>query len=245
MITATDLHFSHPDQPVLAGIDLHVPAGRTVAVVGPSGCGKSTLLRILAGLLSPARGTVVHPEGRPGHPAVGMAFQDPRLLPWMTVRQNIAFALECAGCPRSAWADRMEPLLERVRLASSGDLLPGALSGGMAQRAGLVRALALEPACLLLDEPFSAVDPLLRETLQEELQDLRLGGPTAATATVLVTHDVGEALFLGDEVLVMSPAPARIAWREIVPQGRPRTAEHRRDPEVLAAGARVRRALVA
>ncbi len=245
MIRARGLAYAFGERPVFAGVDLEVLAGEVCAVVGPSGCGKTTLLRVLAGLLEPSAGSLARPgadtapDGAP-RPAVGVAFQDPRLLPWMSLRANLDFALEATGCPRALWESRTAPLLERVGLDQAGALMPGELSGGMAQRAALVRALAIRPRVLLLDEPFSAVDPLLREALQDDL--LQLLRDTGTTA-VLVTHDVGEALYLADQVLVMARdggAAATIRERVAVDLPRPRQPELRHDPRLLAMASKVR-----
>ncbi len=248
MIRARQLGFAFGAHPVFTGVDLDLQAGRVCAVVGPSGCGKTTLLRVLAGLLEPCEGELERPavgraeDGSP-QPAVGVAFQDPRLLPWMSLRANLEFALEATGCPRALWAERCDPLLARVGLAEASERMPAELSGGMAQRAALVRALAIRPRVLLLDEPFSAVDPLLREALQDDLLTLLAATGTAA---VLVTHDVGEALYLADEVLVLAQengGPARVRERVAVALPRPRRPEMRHEEPLLRLARRVRGAL--
>lgn len=212
-------------QEVLAGVSLAVDAGETLAVLGPSGCGKTTLLRALAGLLPPTSGSVQRPPG-----GVAVVFQDPRLLPWLRVEGNIQFALEAAKVPREQWPGRVRPLLEVVGLVGKERLWPSALSGGMAQRVALVRALATRPAALLLDEPFAALDPQRRELLQGELQAL-----VAATrcATVVVTHDVTEALVLGDAVAVLGGRPGSVQAQVAVPAPRPRADAFRLSEEVL------------
>ena len=230
MIRAAGLRFGFGGEPVVRDLDLRVDPGRICALLGPSGCGKTTLLRLLAGLLEPQAGTVSRPEPGPGRVAVGLVFQDPRLLPWLTVRQNINFALEAAGVPRALWAERREPLLEKVGLSGAGDARPAALSGGMAQRAALVRTLALRPSCLLLDEPFGALDPMLREQLQEDLQGLLSGAERPSV--VVVTHDIGEALVLGDEVLVLGSG-CHVRGRVAVAAARPRAAAWRTDAQSL------------
>ncbi len=177
--------------PTFAGLDLEVQEGELVGIVGPSGAGKSTLLRVAGGLLPPTAGEVE----RSGRAAFG--FQDPRLLPWRSVAGNLRFALDAWGVPRAEHATRLGPLLGRAGLDGLGDRLPAELSGGMAQRVSLVRALSLRPALLLLDEPFSAVDPDRREALHGLLGELLAGSPTAA---LLVTHDLAEAAVLCDRV---------------------------------------------
>ena len=191
----------------LAHLTLDVGAAEIVAVVGGSGCGKSTLLRLIAGLDRPSAGriqldgeTIVAP-----HPAVGIVFQEPRLLPWLTVAQNIGFGI--AHLPRAERTARIAAALERIGLASHGTRWPRELSGGQAQRVALARALVARPRVLLLDEPFSALDAFTRADLQEHLlarwEDTR---PTL----VLVTHDIDEALLLADRIVVMQPHPGRI-----------------------------------
>ncbi|MDP2314996.1 MAG: ATP-binding cassette domain-containing protein [Pseudomonadota bacterium] len=229
-----------PEAALLDGFDLDVPAGTVTALLGPSGSGKSTVLRLVAGLLTPAAGRVDRPPATPGRAAMSVVFQDPRLLPWMTVEGNVHFALEAAGVPRAEWAGRTAPLLDRVGLSAAAKARPGALSGGMAQRAALVRALALRPHVLLLDEPFAAVDPLLREDLQAALQDLLAG---LDTTVLLVTHDIAEALMVADRVVVVVGRPVRVAAALDVGLPRPRGAEARLSGELLGLTRGVRAAL--
>ena len=203
------------DAPLLEGLCLRVDAGEVVALLGPSGSGKSTILRLAAGLLQPTAGSV----SRSGRAA--MVFQDPRLLPWRSVAGNLDFALEAAGVPAAERATRWRPLLEAVGLAEAADLRPSALSGGMAQRVGVVRALAQAPALLLLDEPFGALDPLLREDLQGSLSALLSARGSAA---LLVTHDVQEAVTLADRVLVLGGRPAAVQAELAVELPKPRSA---------------------
>ncbi len=239
MIRLDGVHFGFRE-PLLDGLSLDVPAGTVTALLGPSGSGKSTILRLVAGLLAPAVGRVTRAPATPDRAAMSLVFQDPRLLPWMTVEGNVHFALEAAGVPRDEWAGRCRPLLERVGLASAAHVRPGALSGGMAQRAALVRALALRPRVLLLDEPFAAVDPLLREDLQAALQDLLAG---LDTTVLLVTHDIAEALLVADRVVVVVGRPVRVAAAIDVALPRPRGAEARTSGEVVALTREVRAAL--
>ncbi len=208
--------------PVLDRLDLRVAEREIVAVVGPNGCGKSTLLRVISGLLPPDRGsvlafdsTVAGPE-----PRIGLVFQEPRLLPWRDVLGNVAFPLELAGVGRSERETRAHEALRLTGLDGFARAYPDQLSGGMAQRAALARALAPEPDALLLDEPFSALDAMTRERLDDEL--LRLWGETGSTI-LLVTHSISEAVFLSDRVLVMSQRPGRIIAEVPVGAERPRS----------------------
>ena len=208
-----------PAMTALDGIDLEVEEGEFVAFVGPSGCGKTTLLRIIQGLETASGGEILidgKPVRGPGHDR-GFVFQQYGLLPWLTAAQNIAFALEAKSIPASRHAEISERVLATVGLKGFGDRFPHQLSGGMQQRVGIARALAIEPEMMLLDEPFGALDALTREILQNEM----LGLTERMGKTVLfVTHSVDEAVCLADRVVVMSPRPGRI--REIVPIDIPR-----------------------
>jgi nitrate/nitrite transport system ATP-binding protein len=211
----------------LAPISFTVESGQFVALVGPSGSGKSTLLRLVAGLEEPTAGEITL-DGRlvtaPG-PDRGMVFQDYALLPWMTVLDNVLFALDCNPDGRDKKERRDEALrcLELVRLSDDADRQPSELSGGMKQRVGLARTLALDPKVMLMDEPFGALDALTRSILQDEL--LRILGDSTKTV-LLVTHDVDEALLLADRVMVLSRGPgARVKAEIEVPFQRPRDRE--------------------
>lgn len=188
---------------VLRNVDLDVRHGEIVAIVGPSGCGKSTLLRMLGGLDAPTSGSI-RVGGAPvtdTDARTAVAFQEPRLLAWRTLAQNVQLGLP-RGTRRStrAGADRVRQLLDLVGLAHAADQKPREVSGGMAQRAALARALARNPEVLLLDEPFGALDALTRLRMQDLLLDIHAAQPTTV---VLVTHDVEEALFLADRVLLL------------------------------------------
>jgi sulfonate transport system ATP-binding protein len=221
----------------LARANLGVKEGEIVAVVGGSGCGKSTLLRLAAGLDRASRGRI-RLDGETieaPHPAVGLVFQEPRLLPWLTVAQNIGFGL--SDRPRAERARLVAEVLERVGLADYAARWPRELSGGQAQRVAIARALAPKPKVLLLDEPFSALDAFTRASLQEHVLDLwEAFRPTL----VLVTHDVEEAAFLADRVLVMRPRPGRFVAELALGLGRPR---ERYGPAVEAAKRKILRAL--
>jgi NitT/TauT family transport system ATP-binding protein len=212
----------------VADISLEVPRGATVAFVGPSGCGKSTLLRLAAGLLRATSGTVSVDGRRVAGPLknVGMAFQNPVLLPWRTVLANVLLPFEIlethrsrASVDRAAWDARAHDLLRTVGLEGVAAKQPRELSGGMRQRVSLCRALIHEPELLLLDEPFAALDAFTREEMWELHQTLR---QTRTFTGVLVTHDLREAVFLADTIYVMSTNPGRIAHVHPVPLPFPR-----------------------
>jgi ABC-type nitrate/sulfonate/bicarbonate transport system ATPase subunit len=204
---------------VLDKLDLAVARNEFVSVLGPSGCGKTTLLRIVAGLTPPDSGAVLvngRPVQGPG-PDRGMVFQDFALLPWATVAENIAFGLELRGFDRTTRLATAAALTEAVGLRGFSDYYPHQLSGGMQQRVGLARALAVNPDILLLDEPFGSVDALTRRLLQEDL--LRLHAETPKTV-LLVTHSVDEAVRLGDRIVLLGPRPAQVL--EVVATDLPR-----------------------
>jgi NitT/TauT family transport system ATP-binding protein len=226
--------------PVLDDIDLAVPGGGIVALIGPNGSGKSTLLRVIAGLLEPGSGRALL-DGTPiagPDPRIGLVFQEPRLLPWRSAADNIAYPLELAGWSPDRRAARVESLIDLVGLdpAVAGSR-PSELSGGTAQRVALARALALEPAVLLLDEPFSALDALSRERFDLEL--LRLW-ERAATTIVMVTHSIPEAILVADRVVVLSPRPGRIVADITVPLHRPRAIADLDQPAATRTGRAVR-----
>ena len=207
----------------LAGFSLTVPAGSFSVVIGPNGSGKSTLLRLVAGLLEPTGGTITvgGSSPRPGDGRVGIAFQQPRLVPWRSTLDNVALPLELAGVGTDERQRRATIALERVGLVGVADLRPRELSGGMAQRAGLARALVGNPPVLLLDEPFSALDALTRESFDGELQRLWIED---RRTVILVTHSVSEAVALGDRVVVMTPRPGSVARVVEIDLPRPRPA---------------------
>ncbi len=209
--------FSAKAGPVLADIDLDIPAGQILSIVGASGCGKSTLLGIVAGLDSPTAGSVSTPSGRPA-----LMFQDSALLPWLTARRNVELALRLRGVGRRDRAGEVHRLLALVHLAEHGDKRVHELSGGMRQRVALARALAQGADVLLMDEPFAALDEQTRMTMGHEL--LRIWSTTRKTV-VFITHSLTEAVFLADEVLVMSPRPGGIIDHIQIDLPRPRTYE--------------------
>lgn len=217
---------------VMEGVDLTARRGEVLVVLGPSGCGKTSLLRLIAGLLAPDRGSVLI-EGAspvPGE-ATAMVFQSYRLLPWKTVRGNLAFALP--HLPPTERTARVEAALTLVGLTRFADAWPRELSGGMQQRAALARALAARPRLLLMDEPFAALDAQTRELMQTGL--LRLTGAAGGPTVVFVTHSVDEALLLADRILLLSPRPGRVVEELAVPFPRPRsTLDPREDAEFPA-----------
>lgn len=211
-VEARGVEVAFASAPVLDGIDLDVAPGEFVAILGPSGCGKSTLLRVVAGLIAPDAGTVLidgrDATGRPGL----TSFQPQRdaLLPWRRVVGNAALGAELAGQDRSEARARAREMLARVGLGGEEERWPAQLSGGMRQRVAIVRTLLVGRAPLLLDEPFGALDALTRRQLHSWLEETWSAALGRRPSTVLVTHDVDEALMLADRVLVVSARPARV-----------------------------------
>src|ERR671929_399161 len=211
--------FETADGPVQATdtIDLRIRAGEFVTLVGPSGCGKTTLLKAIAGFILPSEGTI-HCDGKlvrgPGRER-GVVFQELAILPWRTVRRNIAHGLEIARVPRAERVRTVDRLIALMGLAGFENRYPHELSGGMKQRVAVARTWAADPDVILMDEPFAAVDAMTRLTLQEELA--RLCAATRKTV-FFITHSVDEAVFLGDRVLVMTRRPGRIKMQLTVPR---------------------------
>jgi sulfonate transport system ATP-binding protein len=228
--------------PVLADLDLHVPSGEVHAVLGPSGCGKSTLLRVLAGLTAPTAGSarLGGTDVVEGDERVAVVFQQPRLLPWLDLRGNVALGAtrRRRHDPAAGSRDEVDALLDRVGLTGYGDYRPAAVSGGMAQRTALARALVARPGVLLLDEPFAALDALTRLNMQALVDELVHAD---GTTVVLVTHDVDEAVRLADAVTVLGTAGSGQATPVPVGLDRPRDTT---DPAQLAAAARLRTRLL-
>ena len=212
----------------LSGIDLQIGRGEFVSLIGPSGCGKSTLLRLIGDLTSPSSGTV-SVNGKPAHQArldrdYGMVFQAPVLFDWRNVEENVRLPLELIGTAKVAREERVTQMLELVELSDFRRHHPYQLSGGMQQRVAIARALAVEPALLLMDEPFGALDEMTRERMNSEV--LRVWSQTGITV-VFVTHSVPEAVFLSSRVAVMSARPGRIKNVIDIDLPRPRTVETR------------------
>src|SRR5580692_6935845 len=203
----------------LDGVSLDVEPGEIVAVIGGSGCGKSTLLRAIGGLDPASEGTITLDSERitAPHQKIGIIFQEPRLLPWLKVADNVGFGL--GDRPKAERAQRVAAALERVGLSDKAKMWPRELSGGQAQRVAIARALVPRPQVLLLDEPFSALDAFTRTDLQDHLLDL---WADAKPTLIVVTHDVDEAIVLADRVMVMRPRPGRIFEQIAVDLARPR-----------------------
>jgi NitT/TauT family transport system ATP-binding protein len=216
-------------------VSFTVNKGEFVTVVGPSGCGKTTLLKIAAGLLEPTSGEVTVDRDR-----VGYVFQDPTLLPWRTVQNNVELLTELHGFPKSERVRLANGVIELVGLDGFENHYPKSLSGGMKMRASLARTLTMSPPVFLFDEPFGAVDEITRENLNEETQKLFL---LEGFACLFITHSISEAVFLSTRVLVMSARPGRIVAEYAVPFDYPRTPELRFDPDFARLSGEVSRAL--
>jgi NitT/TauT family transport system ATP-binding protein len=228
----------------LEDIDLEIEAGEFVSLIGPSGCGKSTLLRIIGDLIEPSAGSTIV-NGKPAREArrdhdYGIVFQDAVLYEWRTVAKNIALPLELAGWDRERRQKRIDEMLDLVELQGFAEHHPWQLSGGMQQRVAIARALSFDPALLLMDEPFGALDEMTRERLNVEL--LRIWEASGSTV-VFVTHSIAEAVFLSTRVVVMSPRPGRISKVIPIDLPRPRSAETREDPRFFELATEVREAL--
>jgi NitT/TauT family transport system ATP-binding protein len=245
-IAGVSLTFQTNDGPVqaLSGIDLRIGKGEFVSFIGPSGCGKTTLLRAVADLESPTAGEIrvngMSPHEARTRRAYGYVFQAPALYPWRTVAANIALPLEIMGIDKAERKKRVERGLELVNLKGFGQKFPWQLSGGMQQRASIARALSFDPDLLLMDEPFGALDEIVRDMLNQQL--LELWAKTGKTA-LFVTHSIPEAVFLSTRIVVMSPRPGRI--HDVIECGFPRdrTLEIRETPEFLQVAHRVREGL--
>ena len=228
----------------LQGINLEIEAREFISLIGPSGCGKSTLLRIIGDLIEPTSGTITV-NGKPARQAridrdYGIVFQDAVLYDWRTVAKNIALPLELARWNRRRRADKVKEMVDLVELSGFENHHPWQLSGGMQQRVSIARALSFDPALLLMDEPFGALDEMTRERLNMEL--LRIWEASGSTI-VFVTHSIAEAVFLSTRVVVMSPRPGRISNVISVDLPQPRSATTREEPRFFELVTEVREAL--
>lgn len=220
---------------IIDGMSFELKAGEFVCVVGPSGCGKTTLLRLLSGLFRPSAGSISYGDRliEGPSPEIAIVFQDygKALLPWRTAAGNISLALESRGIPPAQRQGRIAQLLQKVGLASHADKYPNQMSGGMQQRLQIARCLAQEPAVLLMDEPFGALDAMTRQSLQDEVARL---AEEAGTTVLFITHDIEEAIYLGDRVIALKANPGRVA--EIIEVNIPRARDQlstREHPEFL------------
>jgi NitT/TauT family transport system ATP-binding protein len=243
-LTGVRKEFGRGGVVALEGIDLEVAAGELVSLIGPSGCGKSTLLRVVGDLTPPSAGDVVV-NGKSAHQAridrdYGIVFQDAVLYDWRTAAKNIALPLEMLGWDRKRRAERVEEMVGLVELTGFEGHHPWQLSGGMQQRVAIARALSFDPALLLMDEPFGALDEMTRERLNMEL--LRIWEQAGSTI-LFVTHSISEAVFLSTRVVVMSRRPGRIAGIVSVDLAQPRTVETREDPRYFELVTEVRELL--
>lgn len=226
----------------LKNVSFDIREGEFISLLGPSGCGKTTLLRIIADLLQPTSGSVSIRSQSPRdirlQQKYGIVFQNPVLYDWRTVRRNICMPMEIMGVPKKERTDRINRMLELVGLQNFGNKYPFELSGGMQQRVGIARALALNPEFLLMDEPFSALDEFTREKLNEDL--LGIWSKTNKTV-IFVTHNIPESVFLSDRVVVLSPHPGRLSAIVNIDLPRPRVNSLRESPEFYEYVARIRR----
>jgi len=245
-INGVSLGFDTRDGPVhaLSNINVRVGRGEFVSFIGPSGCGKTTLLRAVADLETPTSGAIrvngMSPHEARTKRAYGYVFQSPALYPWRTVAGNIALPLEIMGFDKAERGARIKRGLDLVNLTGFGNKFPWQLSGGMQQRASIARALSFDPDLLLMDEPFGALDEIVRDMLNQQL--LRLWEVTGKTV-LFVTHSIPEAVFLSTHIIVMSPRPGRIYDVIECKFPRDRQLEIRETPEFLAIANRVRRGL--
>jgi NitT/TauT family transport system ATP-binding protein len=245
-ISGLSLRFDTADGPVLAlsDVSLRVARGEFVSFIGPSGCGKTTLLRAVADLENPTSGSIrvnaMSPREARANRAYGYVFQAPALYPWRSVARNIALPLEIMGFSKAEREARIANGLELVNLSGFGAKYPWQLSGGMQQRASIARALSFDPDLLLMDEPFGALDEIVRDMLNQQL--LRLWDVTGKTV-LFVTHSIPEAVFLSTHIVVMSPRPGRIYDVIECNLPRDRTLDIRETPEFLAIANRVRQGL--
>jgi NitT/TauT family transport system ATP-binding protein len=232
VLSEIDKNFDSTSVPALRGVSITTEPGEFVVVVGPSGCGKSTLLNVAAGMYRPDRGTVTldgQPVTGPG-PERAMVFQEHGLFPWLTALQNVEFGLKMAGIPRKERQERAFDALKMVHLSNSPNKLVHELSGGMRQRVAIARALVMDPAVLLMDEPFAALDAQTRTLLHEQLQDLWI---RTRKTILFVTHSVGEAVRLADRIIVLHAHPGRVRRQVTVPLPHPRNFDSKQITELV------------
>ncbi len=241
-LRAHGVQFSYYDQATrdtllaIERIDLEIPEGEFVSIVGPSGCGKSTFLKLVNGLLPGYEGEIEVRKGSKAGAADAMVFQDAALFPWFSILSNVAYGLRCRGIPKKEANARALPYIKMVGLAGFENKYPYQLSGGMQQRANLARALTVDPQILLMDEPFAALDAQTRELMQAEL--LRIWAEAKKTV-LFITHQIDEAIYLADRVLVMSARPGKLLADIKIELPRPRELRIKRTPEFTALADRV------
>ncbi|MGR3379394.1 ABC transporter ATP-binding protein [Salipiger abyssi] len=236
VLKAVDLGVSYGNSQAVARLDFDIRKGEFVAILGPSGCGKSSMLNVISGLRAPSRGRVLvegqelfTPNSKP--PRLGYVFQSHRLLPWRTVRQNLEIALAASSVPRDTWNDRIDEILSILHIAQFKDAWPMRLSGGQRQRVSIARALLIDPAYILMDEPLSTLDEVTARSLREELTGICQR--TEATV-VFVTHSIREAVYLADRILILTRGPAEIFEDYKIPLDRPRDYDDARIGDVVA-----------
>src|SRR3984957_10091641 len=231
-LNSIDKNFDGSQVPALRGVSIVTEPGEFVVVVGPSGCGKSTLLNVAAGILKPDGGTVMldnQPVNGPG-PQRTMVFQEHGLFPWLTALQNVEFGLKMAGISKNERQQRAADALAMVHLSNSAGKLVHELSGGMRQRVAIARALVMDPAVLLMDEPFASLDAQTRTLLHEQLQDLWC---RTRKTILFVTHSVGEAVRLADRIIVLHAHPGRVRRQILVPLQHPRDFDSKQITELV------------
>jgi NitT/TauT family transport system ATP-binding protein len=215
---------------VLSDLNLQIERGKTLCIVGPSGCGKTTILNLISGFLTPTSGLVKVngvPIRGPGFDRA-VVFQKDSVFPWLTVRQNLEYGPRVRGISRKVWADRVDEYLEKVGLQDYANHYPKQLSGGMRKRVDIARAYTNQPDILLMDEPFGSLDVMTKEVMQKDLLELSCKDKKSL---IFITHDIEEAVFLGDDVLVMMRGPANIERRIQVPFSKPREVSLKLEPE--------------
>jgi NitT/TauT family transport system ATP-binding protein len=226
-IQVKELSVAYDGNLAIRRVDFTVEEGEFVAILGPSGCGKSTFLHVLAGLLRPSAG-VAEIQGKrvsgavTDLPPIGYVFQDHRLLPWRTVAQNLQIVLAAVGIPKAEWEERIDRYLKMLQIDRFRSAWPMQMSGGQRQRVSIARALAIDPAVVLMDEPFSTLDEVTARTLRQELLDV---WEQNRRTVLFVTHSIREALFLADRILVLTRGPAEILKEISVDIPRPRLYE--------------------